>query len=146
MIVGKRMAEMHQLSAHCRVCGGRLERSRRRNPKYSCLSYQEALETTFGLVVKLDFPAIHPAYFCNSCCATTRKKKAAVSKGVLYRHSITLFNWTEHIIDDCTVSIEQNRFTKSCIHYRYASILRVLPCLLAKRRQAKIEADLVRAV
>ena len=111
------MAEMHQLSAHCRVCGGRLERSRRRNPKYSCLSYQEALETTFGLVVKLDSPAIHPAYFCNSCCAATRKKKAAVSKGVLYRHSITLFNWTEHIIADCTVSIEQNRFTKSSIHY-----------------------------
>ena len=108
LIAGKRMADVHQLSAHCRVCGGRLERSRRRNPKYSCMSYQEALETTFGLVVKEDSPSIHPTHFCNSCCAATRRKQSAMSKGVLYRHSITPFNWTEHTDDGCTVSRKIN--------------------------------------
>ena len=103
------MAEMHRLSEHCRVCGGRLERSRRRNPSYSCDSHWEALEATFGLNVKEDSADVHPSRFCNCCCAATRKKKAAVSKGVPYRHSITLFDWTEHTDDDCTVSIKEQR-------------------------------------
>lgn len=57
-----------------------------------------------------------------------------MSNGVLYRHSIRVFNWTEHTADGCAVSIEQNRFIRTCTH---ASIIGVQYCKTYRQEEDK---------
>ena len=71
------MAEMHQLDILCRVCGGRLQRAKKRAPIHKCTNNLEGLQGTFGISVGSDDPDIHPGSFCNQCFAALKRQTTA---------------------------------------------------------------------
>ena len=105
------MAEVHDVGRHCRVCGGRLRRTRKKDPVHECQTHSQLLENTFGIKVSRD-ESYHPKHFCNSCFAITTWHKIKAAKGLPYTHSLTVFTWEEHKEEGCTVS-------KAMLNYNY---------------------------
>ena len=98
------MSEVHRLDILCRVCGGRLQRAKKRAPIHRCTNYKEGLEATFGIAVGTDDPDVHD-FICNRCFAAMKRQSTAASKGVPYHHSIVVFSWMKHTAGDCTVCV-----------------------------------------
>ena len=82
------MADVHRFDILCRVCGGRLQRAKKRAPVHKCTNHTEGLEATFGISVGTDDPDVHPEFFCNRCFAAIKRQSTAASKGIPYHHSI----------------------------------------------------------
>ena len=100
------MADVHDLDRYCRVCGGRVQKAKRRQPVYQCAQYKVALHCTFNIDVATDDVEIHPTSFCNSYYAAVRRQTTASSKGLPYQHSIEVFPWEKHREEECTVRSE----------------------------------------
>ena len=98
------MASFHDLGRYCRVCGGLLQRGKRKDTIYTCSSHQKSLQDTFGVDVSNDRADVHPQQYCSRCYSVVRRQSAAAAQGVPYRHSVAIFNWQEHTEEDCTVS------------------------------------------
>lgn len=97
------MAEIHRLSIHCRVCGERVQRAKKKDKVHSCRAHKDSLSTTFHINVDLDCPGIHPTSFCNFCYAAMARNKVAQTKGKQYKHTIEVFEWSSHIDGNCKV-------------------------------------------
>ena len=101
------MASSHSLKNVCRVCGSRLSAlsfsSKKKSFQYSCAKHKSSLCSAFGIDVEADCPLVHPSNFCSSCYLVATKKEAAHQKGVPYKHSVEVFQWTEHQAEGCTV-------------------------------------------
>ena len=93
------MFHINELSKHCRICGGRLQKAKSKTtaPTHPCdSSSRDCLLSTFSVDIDTDDPHIHPARFCNRCWAATRKHRIAVEDGKEYHCSISPFLWEEH--------------------------------------------------
>ena len=90
------MAKNHDLGMLCRICGGRLQRAKGRSTVYNCVNHKQELVATFQIYVTSDTDEIHSQQFCNSCYAATHRHQTAESKGLPYRHAISVFEWEEH--------------------------------------------------
>lgn len=101
------MGEQHTsgLNKHCRVCGGRLQKAKGKNPApvHPCGKYRDGLYSAFAIDVNNDSPHIHPAQFCNCCYSAMQKHKMALKKGKEYQSSFSIFLWEEHSAQ-CMVS------------------------------------------
>ena len=60
---------------------------------------------TYGVDVAKDDAAIHPSLFCNNSYAISKKHEAASANSLLYRHSVTLFQWAACSVGNCNVRI-----------------------------------------
>ncbi len=92
----------HELNKHCRVCGGRLQKAKRRAAVHTCILHTEALKATFELDVTTDDADVHPQAFCNGCYAAIQRNSTAMMKGLPYHHSIQVFPWHKHT-EECSV-------------------------------------------
>ncbi len=74
------MSEFHRLpvAQHCRVCAGKLIRTR-----YKCSKHKNLLIMHLGLDVECDQAGVHPEVFFNNCWAKLRKLEKATSSGML---------------------------------------------------------------
>ena len=97
---------MHRFNTLCRVCGGGLQKAKKRAPTHKCTNYTKELEATFGIGVGTDDPDIHPEFFCNKCYAAMKRQSTAATKGVPYHHSVAVFSWMKHTEGACTVCMK----------------------------------------
>ena len=91
------MAEWHhnQLSLHCRICGGRLKKSRsaRAGREYLYSNLQKEIQDVFGVIIANDQKEVHPTSMCRSCNDTIAKKLIPS----------VVFEWQQHS-EECKVS------------------------------------------
>ena len=102
------MSSTHSLDNACRVCGNRLRAlsfssKKNKSCQYPCVEYKKSLHQVFGIDVESDCPLIHPSNFCSSCRLVLMKKEVADQKGIIYNHSVTVFQWKEYQEEGCTV-------------------------------------------
>lgn len=91
---------MKTLQTLCRICTkklGRVSYDSSTTPTQK-ESDKMLIEETFGPLT--DNPAIHPPRFCNSCFLTMKRMWTASQKGTVYRTSLSLHSWTEHLDGD----------------------------------------------
>lgn len=85
----------------CRICSKKLGRV-----SYSTKTPAEKgkkttlIEECFDCQIT-DNAAIYPPQFCNSCYLTMRRMRKARLDGTVYRTSLTLSSWVEHIEGNC---------------------------------------------
>ena len=94
---------VEQLAKHCRVCGQRLHKGKKRSSVYSCEEKKEDLEFTFG-IRPADSGTFYPTHFCGSCYLKIKRAKESTKKGTPYNPYLSLFHWTPHLsTTTCTV-------------------------------------------
>lgn len=93
------MAHSAWLQNNCRVCGGRLSKSR---VSYATVQNQSKLQA-IGISVEYDKKEVHPLRFCHSCYNVCTRTVNASKNGKDYTPKLTKFQWIEHTADDCTV-------------------------------------------
>ena len=82
-----------------------MQRAKSKSATHKCKEHDEEVKALFHLDVTSDEPDVHPKLFCNSCYAVLQRHSTAVSKGILYRHSIEVFSCEKHRDEECAVSI-----------------------------------------
>ena len=84
-----------ELQRHCRVCGGRLNKSKGKvQPIYSCSDYPEDLEAFAGIGWQSEEDgSTFPGKFCNQCHVKLGRAKNASKDGL---PSNPLFPWNGH--------------------------------------------------
>lgn len=96
---------LEQLGRHCRVCGGRLAKAKRKLVTYTCREYAEQLQATFSFSISQDNPKVHPPHFCQSCyCSMKRFTKAVRDVASFCCCSTVVYEWKEHC-QDCSVRL-----------------------------------------
>ena len=53
----------HDLDKWCRICGNKLQKSKKKSSTYCCLDHRERIKATYGVDVAKDDAAIHPSLF-----------------------------------------------------------------------------------
>ena len=107
--IGRRLAEMsniHRLEKYCRVCGGLLQRGKRKETSYMLAKSMEITCWTALISVNIaaDDVNVYPQHYYNRCYSVVRRYLHAHARGLPYTHSVQVFTWTEHTEDNCSVS------------------------------------------
>lgn len=122
------------LEKHCRVCGERLEKAKKKSFSYACSQHRKALRDTFDIDVSSDVRSVFPEIFCSSCFLKTRHQAAWLRKGLPYNFALTAFSWSPHssssTVRETVVTMEHAPI--SCYFTGLYTINRV-----KKRRKAK---------
>ena len=118
--------EYHQseLQKHCRICGGRLHSSK---AKYRATVYQaeafcNEIQKAFGVTINSDSPTVHPRSFCKACKVTMGRLLDAKTKGVPYKCSIKVYEWGEHMEENCKVLVHFGLVNTKPIDYNIAGL------------------------
>ena len=85
----------------CRVCGGRLGRYK---ASYDCHTDTHKVKLqAIGVSVEKDTKNMHPQRFCHGCYNVSSRAVSASNAGKHYTPHLTLFEWTDHLDEGCTV-------------------------------------------
>ena len=106
------------LEKHCRVCGERLEKAKKKSFSYACSQHRKALRDTFDIDVSSDVRSVFPERFCSSCFLKTRHQVARLRKGLPYNFAPTPFSWSPHS-SSCTDCSNYGTHTNFLLFFRF---------------------------
>ena len=93
---------LKSLESLCSICTKKLGRVSYSNRSHAGKGNTiTLLESCFGSTIG-DNPAIFPPRFCNSCYLTMKRMSKAQQDDTVYRKSLALHSWVEHVHRDCT--------------------------------------------
>ena len=69
----------HNLDKWCRICGNKLQKSKKKSPTYCCLDHRERIKATYGVDVAKDDAAIHPSVLQRLLCHQ-QKTRSSICK------------------------------------------------------------------
>ncbi len=96
---------MGELQKHCRVCGGRLNKTKGKvQPVYFCADHSEHLKAIAGIDTQCEDGSTFPGKLCNQCHVKLGRAIKASKDGVPFKPIIPL-EWSPHGEDHCNVRI-----------------------------------------
>ena len=107
MSLNKQTTHKEAIQRLCRVCGYFLKRGGR--VSYLVKKSESLLSDAFSFDTSKDDPNVHPPSYCHKCRNVMQR---TLKKGPTYTHTVTPFDWTEHIDKNDDSMVE----CKVCLH------------------------------